>query len=211
MPDDTQKKRTYLNLRDEKVIAEDFYSGNTNKKELAVKYNVSTQIIRSVTSQIEKLINLDPDASLLDRFYVPNQKCNKYTGIDTFIVEYIDIIRSKGGNINRSNITSLGKRYNQENNTTFAITDYFVSQFLKRNKLPYLALHEKSKNVALDDMQEFKARYKLMANDYDEKNIFNIDETGLFVKNIGNKTYVLSKKDNKGTKKLNSELLLCSV
>ncbi len=39
-----------------------------------------------------------------------------------------------------------------------------------------------------------------MASQYRKEDIFNIDETALYIKYIGNKSYTLNKNDNKGIK-----------
>ncbi len=61
-------------------------------------------------------------------------------------------------------------------------------------------MHGKSKNAEITDIDKFKIRFENFVNNYDPKDIFNIDETGIYIRNIGTKSYVLSKRDNKGTK-----------
>ncbi len=114
MSEKKETKRKYLSLKEKKVIAEDFNNGNTNKMKLAKKHNVSYQVIRTVTSQVEKLINHDSNASFLQKSYVTQQHCNKYINIDNFILTKIETIREKGGIISRLTIKRLGEKFNEK-------------------------------------------------------------------------------------------------
>ncbi|KAG0421500.1 Tigger transposable element-derived protein 6, partial [Dictyocoela muelleri] len=91
-------------------------------------------------------------------------------------------------------------KINIENNFRIKITDYFIREFIKRNGLKYLNLHGESKSADLSNISEFLENYNSKLKTYKQEDIFNLDETALFIKNISRKTYVIDNKDNKNIK-----------
>ncbi len=103
--------------------------------------------------------------------------------------------------MNKSMIKSLGNMYLNDNPLcAIKITDYFVKRFLKQNDIKYKTLHEELKSSSKENVHDFFEYYNMIVKDYADKDVFNMDETGLFIRNIGNKSFTLSRTDNKNVK-----------
>ncbi len=100
----------------------------------------------------------------------------------------------------------MARNYNEKYNTDFNITQYFTNAFVKRNGLVYRTLHGESKTASNNDISGFSDELTTLYHNYDIKDIFNLDETGVFLKNSGNKTYVMDKKDSKNIKQQKTRL-----
>ncbi len=113
----------------------------------------------------------------------------------------INIVRCKEGVVNGETIKSFGKMYLKQNEScTIKITNYFVRRFVKENDVFYKTLHGEVKSRSVDVIPEFFTVYNQLIKDYAECDIFNMDETALFIKNIGNRSYVTHKDDTKSIK-----------
>ncbi len=80
---------------------------------------------------------------------------------------------------------------------TIIPTDYFVKTFIKRHNITCLKLHGESKRTKIDDVNEFYDNFENISKNLSKSDIFNIDETSLYIKNVGERSYVLDKTDNK--------------
>ncbi len=193
-------RKTSINLNKKKIIAEEFRNNNITMTELAIRHNISYQGVRSAVKPTPLLENLSNEDSILLKDYMVQSPKDKYLDIDTYICEKINIIRNKGGNVNKCTIRELAKEFNTKKNGTYNISNYFINTFVKRNNLIFKTLHGESKVATINNSLAFVDDYKEILKEYDEKDIFNIDETGVFVKNLGNKSYVISRSDTKGIK-----------
>lgn len=87
------------------------------------------------------------------------------------------------------------------NITDFKITQYFLKSFIKRNELKYITLHGEAGSADMSKIEEFKLVLKEKLKIYPPQNIFNIDETRIYIKKTSDKSFVISpKNDNKNIK-----------
>ncbi|KAG0441024.1 Tigger transposable element-derived protein 1 [Dictyocoela muelleri] len=78
---------------------------------------------------------------------------------------------------------------------------FFVKYSIKRHTTSYVTLHGESANANFTKIEEFKNNLNSFLTIYDKSDIFNIDETSLYIRAVFNKTYVIDKyKDNKNIK-----------
>ncbi len=87
-------------------------------------------------------------------------------------------------------IKSISENFNKENSTKIKITSYFINTFIKINKIIYRKLYGEAKSAMITDFDEFIENYKLVLKEYDICDIFNFDETYLYIKNLGTRSYV---------------------
>ncbi len=125
--------------------------------ELAEKYKVGYQVVRTAVSQSNTLANVDSDASILLGTYTKKTTISKYSAVDDFILTKISVLREKGGIVNKYLIKSLLKDYNNTHNASFNISDYFVRAFVKRNKVFYQTLHGEAKSAPTDRQEVFSS------------------------------------------------------
>ncbi len=196
-----ENKSNENNLQKKKNIAMDRRDHCLTYDQLQNKYNVSRSFVRTAIKLSGELINVEYNDSLLLKHNKPNKSVNKYIQIDEYILNSMSIIRAKGGNINRSTIKSMAEKFIRENNVIgINANDYFTRAFLKRHKVMYTTLHGEAKSATQSDFSSFCTEYKALVSQYKKEDIFNVDETALYIKNIGNKSYTLDKSDKKGIK-----------
>ncbi|KAG0441999.1 Tigger transposable element-derived protein 6, partial [Dictyocoela muelleri] len=81
--------------------------------------------------------------------------------------------------------------------------------FIKREKLSFVKLHGESASADTNKIDNFKVTLGFKMEYYLEKDIFNIDETGLYVKEGGDISFVYDKKkDNKNIKRNKTRITL---
>ncbi|KAG0427635.1 Jerky like protein-like, partial [Dictyocoela muelleri] len=135
---------------------------------------------------------------------------SKYSEIDSYILKKITILRNKKVPITRNIIINLSEDYYKSLN----IMDkkgslYYVNNFVKRHHLSFISLHGNSASADSSEIENFKERLSKKLEVYEISNIFNIDETSLFIRSGLNKSYVLNKKnDNKNVKQDKTRLTL---
>ncbi len=88
-----QKNGKYVSLKVKQAIACDYNENQLIRRELAVKYNDLYQTVRSSINLRSDIVDIDPNASLLSRPYMPKQVNNKYVAVDNYILEQLVIIR----------------------------------------------------------------------------------------------------------------------
>ncbi len=182
------------------MIAIEYRGGKVFYKALAEKYNIGIRTIRTADELTNEIINIDSDNSFLQKHNKINKPINKYIAIDNFILESLTKLRKHGGIINRLTVKQLTKKYVEQNNMTIKPTNYFVKTFIKRHNITYLKLHGESKSAKIDDVNEFYDNFENISKKFSRSDIFNIDETFLYIKNVKERSYVFDKTDNKGIK-----------
>ncbi len=190
-----------MNLVNKKNLIKSFLDSNISIAEYSRVNKVSARVLKYNLDNKENLLNIHSD----DDFFLEKKNLKsseKYGPIDNFIKESIGSIRSKGGIATKSIIIALAKQFiKKEQINGITINDYFIRRFLKGNDdVFHNTLHGEAKSASTESLENFFNAYSVVASDYDEENIFNMDESGLFIKNIGNKTFTISKKDNKNIK-----------
>ena len=86
------------------------------------------------------------------------------------------------------------------------MTDFFVLRYLARVNLNFITLHGEAASVDKTIIETVIVSIKEIMRQYNARDIFNTDETGLYVKETGNKSYVFDKKnDRSNTKKIKLE------
>ena len=72
--------------------------------------------------------------------------------------------------------------------------------FKSRNKIKYRRICGEEKSAVRTEIASCFEKFETIAAEYDRSDIFNFDETALFVKMVSNYSYVVSEDDRKGSK-----------
>ncbi|KAG0428084.1 Tigger transposable element-derived protein 4, partial [Dictyocoela muelleri] len=135
---------------------------------------------------------------------------DKYSDIDSYLSEKIRILREKKIPVSQKTIFDLALEYKKiRGDEEIKITDYFVKKFVKRQSLSYITLHGEAASADIGLIDVFKQDLSKKLETYEKQDIFNIEETSLYIKSCSNKSYVLDKKkDNRGTKQDKTRITL---
>ncbi|KAG0427414.1 Tigger transposable element-derived protein 1, partial [Dictyocoela muelleri] len=171
-------------------------------------YNISKSVATSILKNILSLSNLK-ESELVKKTNLTNSDA-KYSEIDSFIIEKIEMLRRKNFTVNQNTIHDLALDYYKAmNDNVSKVTKYFVKNFVKRRSINYVTLHGEAASADTTLIDIFKDDLKRKLEVYNKKDVFNIDETSLYIKTCSNKSYVLDKKtDNKNVKQNKTRITL---
>ncbi|CAF5063826.1 unnamed protein product, partial [Rotaria magnacalcarata] len=95
---------------------------------------------------------------------------------------------------------------------TFKASNGWLEKFRNRHAISFRTINGESASVDNSTVQEGTQRLSTILDGFDENDVFNADETGLFYRATPDRSLVLSKEECKGGKKSKERLtvLLCS-
>ncbi|KAG0423421.1 Tigger transposable element-derived protein 6, partial [Dictyocoela muelleri] len=127
-----------------------------------------------------------------------NSKVKNLINIDQYILEGIRKIRNLGGNVLKGNIQSLAQRYVDETpSCKVKVTPYFFRSFKKSHNIAFKTLFGESKSAVTYNILSFFNDYEFLKKDYSDHDIFNLDETGLYIKNFGKRSDIVCANDDR--------------
>jgi hypothetical protein len=88
---------------------------------------------------------------------------------------------------------------------------WWFDSFMKQNRISYCQLQEKAGSVDLDAIEPELDKIRKLCAKYTTDNIFNCDETGMYVKELDTKSYTtpLSKSGAKAFRDCKVSILFC--
>ncbi|KAG0425582.1 Tigger transposable element-derived protein 6, partial [Dictyocoela muelleri] len=81
------------------------------------------------------------------------------------------------------------------------ITDYFFRSFKERHNVSFKTLCGEAKSAVTDQIIDFFEEYEFIKQEYEEQDIFNLDETGLYIKKFRKRSYIVRGDDDRKTVK----------
>ncbi len=165
------------------------------------------------TDDYEDLLNLHSDDPELLKKYKKKPKRDKYIEIDNYIKDKISLMRSKELDVGKKEIEILRNEFiksNPNTNFTFKILAYFITECIKRLGIRHKYLHgDLVDNINENEIKQFCHEFCILKNVYDDKNIFNCDETGIFIKILKQSSMFLKITIKGRLNHVKQELLLC--
>ncbi len=102
----------------------------------------------------------------------------------------IQKFRIKNIPINYEVIRTLTEKYYDENSIdSIKVTKYFPRRFVSRNNLKYITLSGETASADNSKINDFKEKLNI----HSIGNVFNIDETRIFIESNFRKSFVLEK------------------
>ncbi|GFR60102.1 tigger transposable element-derived protein 6, partial [Elysia marginata] len=95
--------------------------------------------------------------------------------------------------------------------TTFVVSNGWLQYFVKRNNLAFGKLCGESGDVDGDVVTAWKERLPKLIEGYDERDIFNMDESGLFIKTSADKSFYIKGEKCGGGKKSKERIITISL
>lgn len=116
--------------------------------------------------------------------------------VDTILYEWFQIQRTRNisvsGDILQQKALELAKHLG---NHDFKASNGWLNSFLSRHMISSKRIIGESKTVDESYILNFKKSYMEKLKEYEDRNVYNCDETGLFWKCSLNRTYTVSKED----------------
>ncbi len=191
-----------LTLKDKRAIAK-YKNENSMVRmtDIARDYNVSYDTVRQIIKNQNFLLSIDENNSILNNKNVVLAPEQKTFELECHLLDEFDKLREKGISVDKLMIKSIAKDYVDNHDTfNFNITSYFIRKFIERHNLKFRNLHGESQATTTDNYESFFYEYEEICKNYFPQDIYNIDETGIFYKEQGRRSYTKSNKDSKGYK-----------
>ena len=205
--------RHHLTLKERiQLISENKGGKGASQRKLAKKYNISIRSVNKILKRKEEYLN----------DYQSNQNQDtkrKFKGSDAMkldeqIYEWFLQQRSKNISISRTILQEKAREIAESLGgalSSFKASSGWLEKFRKRHNISHRIISGESVPVDITTVNDWMQRIPNITQDYEPKNIFNCDETGLFYRAMPDKSLTLDKESCEGGKKSKDRLtiLLC--
>lgn len=145
---------------------------------------------------------------------VKNVKFRKTTAseVDEVVLKWFRSARAKNipvsGVLLQEKAREVGERLGLEN---FKASNGWLEKFRTRHNISFKQICGEEKSVSLNEIADWNGKLKSLCEGYDDRDIFNADETGIFYRVLPDKTLCFKGENCSGGKKSKERLtlLLC--
>jgi len=116
----------------------------------------------------------------------------KYGEFYGFLLEKVKNLRNNGFPISKNDIKTVANII-KNGNVKFEnimITDYFIRTFIEHHQLHSVKIHQTLPKSNDSEVQKFMEEFESVKQIYCKDDIYNTDETSLFIKSPNNRSYV---------------------
>ena len=116
-----------------------------------------------------------------DLKYIKRKRGSNYKELDNALMIWIRTKRQQKSPINGQVIKAKAMEFSKAlNMQNFKVNNGFVSRFVKRHGLKFESKCGESESVNENIVSQWKASLKDKYNGFEPKDVYNMDETGLF-------------------------------
>lgn len=200
----TKRKYNELTIEKKKEIIEKLQKGRSQRS-LASEYEVHHTTISYIKKNRDSILELWNQNCGADR--KRKIRDSEHEEINRLTFNFFEACRSKGipitGPMLQSKAKSIADAIGDEN---FTASNGWLQSFLNRHNISLKAISGESQDIDTNAVLSWKERLPNICAGYDERNIFNADETGLFFKQLPSRT-LAAKHDMCAGGKLSKERL----
>jgi len=207
---DARKKRIVLTL-EQKINAIKRLDQGTPAYKIASEMGVGKTQIQSLRKRKAELMtdyeNNVPAESKRRRYLTGNEEINELT------LKWVHDAVSRRINVTGPLIQAKALEFAQSlNKTDFRASKGWLESFKQRNNLVYGTMSGERGDVNIKCVDDWKNKLSELCDGYDEKDILNMDETGLFFKDTSRQTFHFKGDDCAGGKRSKERItvLLCA-
>lgn len=190
--DNQKRKRKDLSIEEKRKLLELFENDKgCSQRFLASKYNLSLGCINNLLKSRNSILVSDLNIKQKRKSHLRNGH-----QIDVILYEWFQIQRSRNigisGDILQQKALKIAEYLQIPN---FKASNGWLNSFLSRHMISSKRIIGESKIVDKNIILNFKELYMSHLQDYEDRDIYNCDETGLLWKCSLNRTYTISKED----------------
>lgn len=181
-------KKQMLTLEEKVNIIKLYEREKLSVRNLAGKFNIGKTQAGQIVKDREEILKKYHSHSN------PKQKrsFSKSAGlrIDTACYEWFIRARNKSIPLSGPIIRSKAKEIAESlGNETFTASAGWLEKFLKRHKISFKSISGEAASVSTADVLSFTNELPYMIRNYEPRNVYNADETGLFFRALPDKTF----------------------
>ena len=195
-----KKKKNSYKLKEKRQVLKELRSSNLSQRKFCETTGTDYNFLRGALEVEDDVLHLDSDDPVLDNYYLTKSVEQKHSQIDFYITEKLRKLREAGATINKHTILNLAHEYNNFMGSQTPITSHFLRTFKKRNKVLYRKIFGESKSADKSQLSDWFTIFENISKNYSEDDIFNFDETSLFMKAQNSHSYLFENDDRKGVK-----------
>ena len=203
-----------LTLEENVALIKDNENGRgLSIRHLADKYSVSKSSVGNILQRREEY--LEDYASNSNKESKRKRQDGNGQMLDQLVFEWFTIQRGKQIPISGPILQEKARQIAEEIGyavDVFKASNGWLEKFRARHGISFRIISGESASIDDSTVEEWSKRLQLLINGFNDKDIFNADETGLFYRATPDRSLVLSKESCKGGKKSKERLtvLLCS-
>lgn len=183
----------------EKIEIYDQIKKGTPISEIVQTYRTSQPTVWRISQLNENQIT---NLRLMNPIMKNKKTSLKYEMIDDFVFQYVKKCNIMCFPICGFLIKEVALKYAlKANNNKFKASNGWMEKFLKRHKISLNKICGESSSADNFAAFDFVKSFDDIKIDYEDSNIFNYDETGLFIKILPEQTYAIKGTTSKGFKK----------
>lgn len=208
-----RKKTTTLSINEKNEIIE-FVEKNTDVSHTRVAEIFSNKFKKTIGRR--SILNYAKNKSKIATTLTTNSlltNCSremKFSGIDDRLSEWLDMVETQGGCYNEAIIKEKAMQIAEKLQLDeFKASNGWLFKFKARHKIGEKYLSGESFNFKKDDFEGFYTEIRLKMSIYEDKNIYNCDETALFYKMIPSKSLVMKARNGIKANKDRLSIMFC--
>ncbi|GBO43455.1 Tigger transposable element-derived protein 4 [Araneus ventricosus] len=190
-------KRVFLNLEQRIEVLRQYERGKSSRK-LAELFNCERTQINKVIKEKDLILKEYEDFKFRG---VKRMRHEKYVDINEVVLEWFKTVRAKkipvSGPMIQHKAKELADTLGIEN---FSASNGWRDRFRIRNNITFLLLCGEAAYVYPSSFEDWQESLPLFLAEYDEKNIFNMDENGTLFRAFPNKSMIQKSEEGRGGK-----------
>lgn len=163
-------------------------------RETGEKYGItSPSSVAYIVSQKENYLKLLDNELNVDGMRRPK---DVVTSVDIDVKNFVNRMEEKNMPITTSFISQFSReRYSIQGVENFQGSDGYIHRLKKRIKMKRILLHGEERSLNEVELVKWQLKAFEIVAEYGSMNIYNLDETGLFLKKLPESTFVIEDKD----------------
>lgn len=198
------RKQQALSIKSKIDIIKAVDLGKFSKTAICKEFGIPNSTLSTILKNKEKIISNENNEFQLNR---QRMRTPKHVDIENALIIWFKQCRSQNIPISGALIMEKADMYASEMGIEFLANNGWLERFKKRNEIVYKSVCGESSQVSQVMISEWLTdTLPSILQNYDPKNIFNADETGIFYHCLPNKTYAFKNEQCSGGKKSKERL-----
>ena len=199
----TKRKRTDLSLNDKVKLIKS--SDGKPVRKIADEFGIGKSAVSNILRQKEAILNEFNEAENVDRKRSSGQ--SQYKDLNKVVLAWFTRVRSQNipvsGPLLQEKACEFAKQLGLDN---FKASNGWLDRFKNNNSIKCQTLSGEGASVDNATVTDWTQKLNTITEGYEPRNIYNMDETGLFFRAIPDKTLNVKGQDCKGGKKAKDRL-----
>lgn len=201
-----KRKYNELSLENKKKVIRDSIQLKLSQQKLAIKHGISKSQVNRILLNKEHIQNCPTLYKQKKRKRLNGNV--KYPAVREKILNWISKKRKQnvtlGSHVIRRRALKYGARYNH-----FKASSGWLRRLFVRHNISYRIINGESASVDANVVNEWLSKLPELIEGYELRDIYNMDETGLFYRYINKKSFVVKGDKCNGIKQCKDRITVC--